>query len=200
MKNVHKLLSVLLALTLTAVLLAGCQVTSPDDPAFRKDWEESMDEARKDLDEAREEAKEAWGNWNDSDHAKDHRWEVQDANGKTLYTIDADKAVKTIDDLLSDEDGKDWKFTDEDPGGAACSYIYCQEKTLLAGQDPEEEREYENLMRFTVSKEKDMVTMTILEDMEEIALIPGLENLLTFSAAIPAETAETLRNPEQFSM
>lgn len=199
MKNVHKLLSVLLSLTLTVVLLAGCQVTSPDDPEFRADWEESMDEASREVEDAMTEAKEAWGNWSNSDHAKDHRWEVQDAGGKTLYTIDSDKAVKTIDDLLSDEEGNDWRFTDEDSGGATCSYVYCQEKTLLAGQDPEEEREYENLMRFTVSKEKDMVTMTILEDMEEIALIPGMENLLTFSATIPEETAETLRNPEQFT-
>lgn len=199
MKAIHKLLTVLLALVLAAAL-AGCRVTSPEDPEFQKDWDESSKEIEDAMEEVKDSWDKVWSGWNDEnqDDAKKHRWEIQDADGSALYTIDADKAVQAIDGLLSDNDETTWHLTSEEPGEAAYSYVYSQEKTRLAGQDPDAERNYETLMRFTVSKEKDIVTMTILEDLEGLPKVPGLEDLLTFSAKVPAETAEALRNPSQF--
>ena len=71
------------------------------------------------------------------------------------------------------------------------------QKTLLAGQDPSEEREYQELVRFAVSASEDAVTLYILED---LTVLPGVDlgGLLTFAIDIPAETAEALRNPSVF--
>ena len=219
MKNVHRLTAIFAVLTLTAVLLTGCQVTSPDDPEFRKDWDESMDEMQKEWDEAMDEAAKDWDgamddaakDWDETwdawkrDHkngwtiedGKDHYWKVFDGEEKEIGTVTDEEQVKALDDVLSD-DGT-WGFEEmEDHGKGAYSYVYCQEKTLLAGQDPDEEREYEDLVRFTVSASEDVVTMRILEDLPSLMGV-DLSDYLTFSVSVPAETAEALRNPEQFT-
>ena len=84
----------------------------------------------------------------------------------------------------------------EDPGDPACSYVYCQQETLKAGQKPED-REYEDLGRFTISESEDVMTMVILEDLPTLLNV-DLGDLLTFTVTIPAETAEALRDPGQF--
>ena len=73
MKNVHKLAVIFAVLTLTAALLTGCQVTSPNDPEFRKDWDESMDEMQKERDEAMEEAAKDWDAWK-QEHKNGNRY------------------------------------------------------------------------------------------------------------------------------
>lgn len=203
MKNVHKLAVIFAVLTLTAALLTGCQVTSPNDPEFRKDWDESMDEMQKERDEAMEEAAKDWDAWKQEhkngwtiEDGKDHYWKILDGEDKEIGTVQDEAQVKALDGVLSDDGSWGLEET-EDPGEAAYSYIYCQEKTLLAGQDPEAEREYENLARFTVSASEDVVTMKILEDLPSFMGV-DLGEFLTFSISVPAETAETLRNPEQF--
>lgn len=188
MKRISILCAALLAL---AFLLAGCSVTSPRDGEFQDAWNESMDEIQKDLEDRRENA-----------DGKDHFWKVLDAGGQELYTITDEEAVKALDDLLNgDEEG--WSRLEEDPDDPAYSYVYSQEKTLLAGQDPDEEREYEDLMVFTVSASKDVVTMEILAGPEALPQFPEadlyLSDLLTFSASVPAKTAEALRDTAQFT-
>ena len=68
----------------------------------------------------------------------------------------------------------------------------------LAGQDPEAEREYENLARFTVSASEDVVTMKILEDLPSFMGV-DLGEFLTFSISVPAETAEALAQGQPVS-
>jgi len=170
-------------------------VTSPADgefqEEFREDWEDSMDEARRDL---HDDLDNALGN----DGEKVHRWRVLDAEEKELFTVTDKETVEALDDLLS---GDGWDCPAEAPGDPAYTYVYSQEKTLLAGQDPEEEREYEDLLSFTVSASEDVVTMRILGGLENLSLLPGVEpeDALAFSAAVPAETAKALREPERFS-
>ena len=187
MKQIWTLFAALLSL----FLLAGCAVTSFEDPELRKDWNEAAGETREDFLEDLQNALEDGGE-------KARRWRVLDAEGRELYTVTDPEAVAALDEILGD-DG--WDELEQDPGDPAYSYVYSQEKTLLAGQDPDMEREYEDLMSFTVSASENALTIQILGRLEELDLIPGvdMEDVLTFSVSIPAAAAETLREPGEFA-
>ena len=214
-------LTVIFAALLSLSLLAGCMpamvVTSPKNEAFQDAWDEAMDEVQKDtvdrMADGLEAAIEAWAEnwakeWEDRGEeiserfsdigAKEHRWKILDAGGKELFTVTDTEQVKVLDDILCR--GDIWESLVENPSDPAYTYVYSQEKTLLAGQDPDKERGYEDLLAFTVSASEDVVTLQILGGLEELSLLPGVEpeDVLTFSAAVPAETAEALRNPRQF--
>lgn len=182
-----KRLAIVCALALSASLLSGCMsavvVTSPRDEEFREDWEESMEERQDDLKE---------------DGEKRHCWKILDLTdpetGAEAGTVTNQEQVELLDDLLSDDEN--WVRLDGNPGDGAYSYIYCQQETWKAGQ-AEEDREYEELLRFTVSGSEDAVTMEILADLPSLLSV-DLGNLLTFTMSVPAETAEALRDPGQF--
>ena len=186
-----KRLAILCALALSVSLLAGCSVTSPTDEEFQKDWADSMDEAAEDVEAA-------WNNlWDDQDEdGKDHCWKVLDAEDNEVGTVTDPEQVKALDDLLSTDSHQETRMA-EDPGDGAYSYVYCQQETLKAGQDPAD-RDYEELVRFTVSADADIVTMVILEDLPSLMGV-DLEDVLTFTVDVPAETAEALRDPARFT-
>lgn len=185
-------------------LLSGCAVTPPSDEElqreFQEDWDESMEELEDDWNDALDKVQDAWDHRDGDGVGKDHYWKILDVSDEEaaiveVGTVTDPEQVKAIDGLLSD-DGT-WGQRDvEDPGGPAYSYVYCQQETLKAGQKPED-REYEELVRFTVSAEKDAVTLVILEDLPSLLHV-DLGDLLTFSMAVPAETAEALRDPARF--
>lgn len=191
--------TILCALALSLSLLAGCMVTPPSDEAFQRDWADSMEEAAEDWaqdwEDALDEAAEAWSSRDEDGMEKDHYWRVLDANGGEVGTVTEPEQIKAIDALLSD-DGQQGDRLAEDPGDPACSYVYCQQETLKAGQKAED-REYRELVRFTVSESEDVVTLVILEDLPSLLHV-DLGDLLTFTLKIPAETAAALRDPAQF--
>lgn len=214
---IMKLFAILTALIFTLSLLSGCMsavvVTSPRDEEF-KAWDEATDKTQRDLADGiaggMEFAIEAWAaewakNWEDrgediserfsSIDTKKHRWKVLDANGKEISTVTDKEKVKELDDVLCRDDI--WESLEESSGDPAYTYVYSQEKTLLAGQDPDAERECEDLLAFTVSASEDVVTLRILGGLGELSLLPGveLEDVLTFPVSVPADTAEALRNP-----
>lgn len=202
-----KTMRIFFSLALAAVLagsLTGCMpgitVTSPKDEAFQKDWADSMEEIAEDWtqdweDEAERAAK-AWSTQDENGVEKDHYWKILDSEGREAGTVTDGEQVKILDDLLSDDDG--WGVpTDEDPGQPSYSYIYCQQETLKAWQK-EEDREYEELVRFTVSADADIVTLVILEDLPSLLGV-DVGDFLTFTVAVPAETAEALRDPARFT-
>lgn len=194
-----KRLTILCAFALSLSLLAGCAVTSPGDGAFQRDWADSMEEAAedwaRDWEAALDEAAESWSGRDENGVEKDHCWKILDSKGSEVGTVTDPEQVKAIDDLLSD-DGHQGDRLAEDPGDPAYSYVYCQLETLKAGQKAED-REYQELIRFTVSASKDVVTLVILEELPSLPHV-DLGDLLTFTLKIPAETAETLRDPAQF--
>ena len=133
---------------------------------------------------------------------KDHYYEILDgSDGEILYTVTAPESVDQIDTLLGD----DWadSYPDEGTDDARCTYVYYQEKTLLAGQDPEAAREYEELFRVAVQADSDTVTIHALDKalpgVEEVLPQIDVGDLLTFSMDIPKETADALRDPAQFA-
>lgn len=221
MRKLVILLSALLALSLLSGCMPALVVTSPSNKEFQeefqRDWNESMNETQKDaVDRAAdgmEIAIEAWAgkwakDWEDKGEEiserfsgideKEHRWKILDADGKEISTVTDKETVKVLDDALCRNDI--WESLEENPGDPVYTYVYSQEKTLLAWQDPDAEREYEDLLTFTVSASEDVVTLRILGGLEELSLLPGveMEDILTFSASVPSETAEALRNPSQF--
>ncbi len=188
-----KRLAICCVLALSLALLAGCSVTSPRDEEFQRDWADSMEEAAEDFEDTWDKA---WAAWDSRDEdGKDHYWKVLDAEGQELGTVTDPEQVDALDDLLSTDSHQETRMA-EDPGDPAYSYVYCQQETLKAGQKAED-RKYENLGRFSISESEDVVTMEILEDLPSLLNV-DLGDLLTFTVTIPAETAETLRDPSQF--
>ena len=204
-----KRIAMLCALALSISLLSGCMpavvVTPPSDEEFRRDWVDSMTESiedavgdwTQDWEDGVDNAAKAWSTRDENGVEKDHYWKILDVSDEEaaiveVGTVTDPEQVKAIDDLLSDDGRQEDRLT-EDPGDPAYSYVYCQQETLKAGQKPED-REYEELVRFTVSAEKDAVTLVILEDLPSLLHV-DLGDLLTFTMAVPAETAEALRDP-----
>ncbi len=204
MKRFLTICAALLSLSLLAGCMPAALVT-----AFTED--EALDEDQRDLRE--DDGEDSWSAWAEewktwsedaedrfSDEGKAHRWRVLDAEGRELTTVSDVEQVEALDEILLC-DGDSWDRLAKDPGEPGWRYVYSQEKTLLAGQDSDEEREYEDLMTFTVSAAEDVVTVRILGGLEKLSLVPGveLEDVLTFFVSVPPETAEALRDPEQFS-
>ena len=194
-----KQLAIFCLLALSISLLSGCRITSLSDEEFQEDWADSMEEAAEDWaqdwEDAVDEAVKSWSSRDENGVEKDHYWRILDAEDEEVGTVTAPEQVKAIDDLLSDDGHQGDRLT-EDPGDPAYSYVYCQQETLKAGQK-EEDRKYEELVRFTVSAGEDVVTLVILEDLPSLLNV-DLGDFLTFTISVPAEAAESLRDPERF--
>lgn len=190
-------------LVLSMSLLSGCMpsvvITSPNDKEFQEDWADAMEEAAEDLaqdwEDAIDEAARSWSTQDENGVEKDHYWKVLDEKDNEVGTVTDPEQVKAIDDLLNDDGHQGDRLT-EDPGDPAYSYVYCQQETLKAGQK-EENRKYEELVRFTVSASEDVVTLVILEDLPSLLHV-DLGDFLTFTIDVPTETAEALRDPSRF--
>ncbi|MCI9330561.1 MAG: hypothetical protein HFG05_00080 [Oscillibacter sp.] len=197
-----KRLVIFCALALSMSLLSGCMpgiVTSPSDKEFQEDWADSVEEAAEDWaqdwEDAMEEAARSWSGRDENGVEKDHYWKILDEKDNEVGAVTDPEQVKVIDGLLSDDGHQGDRLT-EDPGDPVYSYVYCQQETLKAGQK-EEDRKYEELVRFTVSEKEDVVTLVILEDLPSLLNV-DLGDFLTFTISVPAETAEALRDPERF--
>ena len=133
---------------------------------------------------------------------KDHYYQILDADGQELYTVTDDAVVAEIDALINEAGGEN-----ADHGGAEgdplYTYVYWQETTLHAGEDPEAEREYMEVFRTQVRSDSNAVTTEVLSDTLEgvgdFVGVEGLDGLLTFTAEVSQETADALRDPAQFA-
>lgn len=136
---------------------------------------------------------------------KDHWYEVLDSAGAVLYTVRDGELADTLDGLLGEP------LEDTECSGTAgdvkplYTYVYCQEKTPLAGEDPDQERDYEELMRVLVPAEGETVAIQVLPGVEDLGgpdwLIGAvdLESLLASAVTVSPETAEALRDPGRFA-
>ncbi|MDO4315349.1 MAG: hypothetical protein Q4C45_06180 [Oscillospiraceae bacterium] len=137
--------------------------------------------------------------------AKDHYYEILNGTGNDSSIVDDAKLVKEIDGLL---EGPLEAADDETSGGEPVEplwiYVCWQEKTLLAGQDPDAEREYEEILRVSVPDTGNELTIQVFPNVDEVDGLSGLaealnlDGLLTFTVAAPEDTVEELRNAEYF--
>lgn len=179
-----------------ALLLSGCLPavlvtrSAPDgDQEIADQWED----AARDLEDHINSLDDDWS-------AKSHYWQVLDAEGQEVRIIDAEEAVRQVDDLVQGD--MEWeRASDAEDGTVLYTYVFMQQKTLLAGQDPDAEREHEEVLRLTVCQDTDILSITVLEGLDGRfpSSLVDLEDLLTFHVQAPAETAEALRDPAQFA-
>lgn len=136
---------------------------------------------------------------------KDYYYEVLDSTGAALYTVKDGTLADTLDGLLgtSAEDmAASEAAEDIEP---LYTYAYWQEETLLAGEDPDRERDYEELMRILVPAEGETVVIQVLPGVEDLEGLNWLaetvdfDDLLTSVVTVSPETAETLRDPVRFA-
>lgn len=134
----------------------------------------------------------------DISSAKQHYWQVLDADGNELYVIADAAQIKALDELLlSDTDGTGiWDTTEEN---LLYTYAFWQEETLKAGQSPEAKRDYKELLRFSVCEGSDAAKLDIFPG--AAPLLPGLaeDALLDLAVKLSQTEAEALRNPAQFA-
>lgn len=130
---------------------------------------------------------------------KDQYYEVLSAeSGEMVYTITEDTAVEKINDAL--DSASDQTNEDADTLGLKGTeeyvYVCYQEKTLLAGQSPDEERGYEEICRTTTYVDSPYITTAIPPDMVKSMRIP--QEMMNFTLKVPDEGMEVLSNPGQF--
>lgn len=136
------------------------------------------------------------------DTAKEHYYEILDAEGETLYTVTGSEAVDAIDALFDDA-GKQKGWYNSGDIEPLYTYIYWQRATTKAGQSADAEPEYLEVIRVHVPAEGTEVTTEILpETMGEIGAtvnVENLESLLSFATQVSQETADALRDPARFA-
>lgn len=186
----HLLRTSLCALSLVLLTACGAGITAPDGEELQDAWDRAWSVLEEDLEKE-----------NLPDGSKRHCYQILNSDGEELYTVTDETQVAALDGLLGNA-GEELRENPvfEDGEEIACVYVYRQEKTLLAGEDPQREREYEEVIRFTVCRDQDLITVQCLKGLE--GLEPAgirLEDFLTFTISVPAETMESLRNPAQFA-
>lgn len=108
-------------------------------------------------------------------------------NAKLMQNIDNQD---TINRLLEMEH---WEEIDGLPDDLIPEYrlLVYQEKTLLLGQDPDEEREYELIETITTFQNSSYIEEVISSEVVKNTKIP--ENTLTFYYSLPDETVNQLQ-------
>ena len=133
---------------------------------------------------------------------KDHYYQILDADGREMYTVTDDTAVAELDARINEVGGENAAHGGAE-GDPLYTYVYWQETTLHAGEDPAAEREYLEVFRTQVRADSTAVTTEVLSDtLEGVGGwigVEGLDGLLTFTAEVSQETADALREPAQFA-
>ena len=139
----------------------------------------------------------------DVEAAKYHSYEIlEGADGPVLYTVETPEAVAALDELIKDAGEARVERPLDEEGDVLYTYVYLQSPTIRTGQSAEEAAgEMAEILRLTVRADSDVVTLSILSGLEEAELLPDLdfEDLLTVHIQVSPETAEALRQPEQFA-
>lgn len=199
-----KTIAAITACLTAALTLTACRTASPADGEFQKQWREDTAELWEDIrSDVQEEIRAALDDAESGEQGKKHYYEVLDSDGETVCTIDGAEGVRAVDDLLGEPlDGRG-DFQSEIADGALYTYVFRQERTLRAGEDDAEEREYVSLLRIAVPAEGNVLTVQVNlpEELAGLELPAGLdlEELLTFGVEVSEETAESLREPEKFA-
>ncbi|TCL45524.1 hypothetical protein [Harryflintia acetispora] len=113
--------------------------------------------------------------------------EVYSDGGELLKTIDDQETVGL---LTPTEDWADAEAPQPEPA-AQYELVVWQEKTLLAGEDPEGEREYEVILNLTLYQDSPLVKTVISP--QAVKNMRLSEEMLTAYYTLPDETLSALR-------
>lgn len=189
----RRIRSALCALSLI-FLLTACgagplEKMLPEDGDSKDAWDEAWKEAWSRMESAADGVQEG----------KRHYYQVLNEQEEELCAITDETQVEALDGLLGNM-GQMGQTELPEAEQVACVYVFQQEKTRLAGEAADLEREYEEIARFTVYQDQDLVTMQFLKGLEntEAAGI-HLEDFLTFTISVSPETMEKLRDPARFA-
>ena len=132
-----------------------------------------------------------------AEEVKDHYYQILDAAGEELYVVTDETAVAEIDALVNDAGGESAQHGGAE-GDPLYTYVYWQAPTVHAGET-EPAGEYLEVFRLQVREDSNTVTTEVLSDtlegIGETIGVEGMDGWLTFSAEVPQETADALRNP-----
>lgn len=119
---------------------------------------------------------------------KKSRIEIFSIQDELLSTIDNED---TINNLLNNND---WSEVNELPEGLTPEYklLVYQEKTLLAGQDPNEERDYELIETIIIFEDSPYVIEVISSEVVKNMILPS--DVLIFYYELPDSTIENILN------
>ena len=119
---------------------------------------------------------------------KKSRIEIFSIQDELLSTIDNED---TINNLLNNND---WSEVNELPEDLTPEYklLVYQEKTLLAGQDPNEERDYELIETIIIFEDSPYVIEVISSEVVKNMILPS--DVLTFYYELPDSTIENILN------
>ena len=119
---------------------------------------------------------------------KKSRIEIISIQDELLSTKDNED---TINNLLNNND---WSEVNELPEGLTPEYklLVYQEKTLLAGQDPNEERDYELIETIIIFEDSPYVIEVISSEVVKNMILPS--DVLTFYYELPDSTIENILN------
>ena len=119
---------------------------------------------------------------------KKNRIEIFSIQDELLSTIDNGD---TINNLLNNND---WSEVNELPDGLTPEYklLVYQEKTLLAGQDPNEQRDYELIETIIMFEDSPYVIEVISSEVVKNMILPS--DVLTFYYELPDSTIENIIN------
>lgn len=124
----------------------------------------------------------------DDDLKKKSRIEIYSMQDDLLSIIDEQD---TVNNLLNNDD---WSEVNELPDNLTPEYklLVHQEKTLLAGQDPNEERDYELIETIILFQDSAYAAEVISSDVVKNMIIPS--DVLTFYYELPDSTIEKIKN------
>ena len=139
----------------------------------------------------------------DPDAEKRGYYEILDARGAVVETVADPERLAELDELLNSFTEGEGTFLEGAVPAALYTYVYYQEKTLRAGEDPAAEKTYWEVLRLTVPAEGDTVVLQVLAAgtaaLAEAVPQLDLSDLLTFSYTPSAQTLEALRDPGRFA-
>lgn len=118
-------------------------------------------------------------------------------DGEVLCTIKDEDKIKTIETIISaldvSADGSTINVSGYTP---QYQYICHQEKTQLAGENPDRDKAYEEILSITTYADANVITIEISPEVVKNMMLS--EESMSFTHVVSKDTINSLNNIEQF--
>ena len=131
-------------------------------------------------------------------HKKDEYYTIVSCqDGEILYTLKGDEELRILNDIISSFDvSVDNMGVDVSDYTPKYKYICYQEKTLLAGQNLDSAKTYEEILNITTYADVNFVTININPAVVKNMLLP--QEIMNFTFEVSADTSSALNNIKHF--